>query len=79
VFETLSACDVEENSECSFSSITIHTADRNDAQIEDLSLWSMCFDFDAAPFDPFETIEKRTVDRWVPSQLSETLRFERCD
>ena len=70
VFETFSPRNVKENPERAFRSVSIHTTNRNHTQIEDLSLWSMCFDFDAAAFDPFKTIEKRTVDRGVARQFS---------
>src|SRR5215207_7685612 len=39
--ETFGASDVEENSERAFGAITVYLADRHDAQIEHLPVWSM--------------------------------------
>src|SRR5688572_33027982 len=59
--------------------MTVYLADRHDAQIEDLPVWSMCFHFDAADFVAFQAVEKRVVDRWIPCQFGEALRFEPRD
>src|SRR5690349_2878490 len=73
MFETFGACDVEEDAERTFSAVTVDSANRNHAQIEDLSLWSMCFDFDAASFAASQAVQKRTVDRGITRQLSQAL------
>ena len=73
MFKPFGACDVKEDSECSFSSMTVHNANRNDTQIEDLSLWSMCLDFDPASFQAFQPVKKRTIDRRITSELSQSL------
>src|SRR5688572_32281428 len=59
--------------------MTVYLAYRHDAQIEDLPVWSMCFHFDAADFVAFQAVEKRVVDRWIPCQFGEALRFEPRD
>src|SRR5262249_1889883 len=68
--------DIEEDTERTFRSVAVRT-DRHYAQIEYLSLWSMRLDFNAAAFDAFKTIQKRTVDRGIARQLGEALRLQR--
>jgi hypothetical protein len=73
MFETFSACDVEEHAERALGAVAVDGTDRHHAQIEDLSLWSMCFDFNAASLAAFQPIQKRTVDRGITCQLSQAL------
>src|SRR6185295_14628167 len=75
--ETLHPRDIKENAERSFRAVSVCTPDRNHAQIEYLSLWSMCLDLHATAFDTFQTIKKRTVDRGIAREFSKSLRLQR--
>src|SRR6185295_19927205 len=39
MFETFGAGDVEEHAKCTLRAVSVDSADRNHAQIEDLALW----------------------------------------